>query len=125
MLQKPDLRLSTLCVSLIMNWLERLQKRWKLQSITQVLLVLCVFALTGFTVLFIKPIILGALGIERGGTWWMTILYLLVVFPLYLLLLLFYALLLGQYNFFRAYVGKTFSRFRKKKKGEKVEGDQR
>lgn len=108
-----------------MNWLERLQKRWKLQSLTQVVLVLCVFALTGFTVLFIKPILLGALGIERGSTWWMTILYLLVVFPLYLVLLLFYAFLLGQYKFFKAYVGKTVNRFRGKKSKEKAtEGEE-
>ena len=93
-----------------MGWIQRLQQRWNLGSTRQVWLVLLVFALTGTTVYLIKQPILGLLGIARGETWWMTILYLLVVFPLYLLLLLFYAAILGQLKFFKAYVGKQGKR---------------
>ena len=39
-------------------WIEKLMHRWKLESALQVIIVLVVFACTGFTVLFIKKPIL-------------------------------------------------------------------
>ncbi|MFM8758658.1 MAG: DUF6787 family protein, partial [Methylophilaceae bacterium] len=37
-----------------MSWLDKLQTRWKVGSLFQVILILIVFACTGFTVLFLK-----------------------------------------------------------------------
>lgn len=83
------------------SFLEKLQTKWKLKSLWQVVIVLLVFALTGFTILFIKKPIFDLLGVdmESGGIW-KTILYLLLVLPLYQVVLLFWGFLLGQFDFF-------------------------
>lgn len=83
------------------NFLQKLQTKWKLNSLVQVVLVLIVFALTGFTILFIKKPIFDFLGVsmERGG-FWKTILYLLLVLPLYQIILLMWGFVFGQFRFF-------------------------
>ena len=83
------------------GFLQRLQTKWKLNSLLQVVLVLIVFALTGFTILFIKKPIFDFLGVsmERGG-FWKTVLYLLLVLPLYQIILLMWGFVFGQFSFF-------------------------
>ncbi|MBN3520851.1 hypothetical protein JYB62_12655 [Algoriphagus lutimaris] len=81
------------------GFLQRLQTKWKLDSVFQVILVLVVFACTGFTILFIKAPILDFFGVEKGG-FVNTLLYLLLVLPLYQIFLLVYGFLFGQFNFF-------------------------
>lgn len=83
------------------NFLNRLQTKWKLNSLLQVVLVLIVFASTGFTILFIKKPIFDFLGVsmERGG-FWKTVLYLLLVLPLYQIILLMWGFVFGQFSFF-------------------------
>lgn len=101
------------------GFLQRLQTKWKLESLFQVVLVLVVFACTGFTILFIKNPILNFFGIERGGGQGLinTVLYLLLVLPLYQIILLIYGFIFGQFNFFWEKekqifrrIGKLFSR---------------
>jgi hypothetical protein len=84
------------------SFLQRLQEKWKLESLFQVVMVLVVFACTGFTILFIKNPILDFFGIERGGGqgFLNTVLYLLLVLPLYQLFLLIYGFIFGQFRFF-------------------------
>ena len=84
------------------GFLHRLQTKWKLESLFQVVMVLVVFACTGFTILFIKNPILDFFGIERGGGQGFvnTVLYLLLVLPLYQIILLIYGFIFGQFNFF-------------------------
>lgn len=83
------------------NFLQKLQDKWQLQSLWQVVLVLTAFALTGTTVLWIKKPLFDLLGItmEKGG-FWKTVLYLIFVLPLYQLILLAWGFLLGQFSFF-------------------------
>lgn len=83
------------------NLLEKLRSKWKLKNLWQVVLVLIVFACTGFTILFIKKPIFDFLGItmETGG-FWKTVLYLLLILPLYQIFLLVYGFLFGQFDFF-------------------------
>lgn len=81
------------------GFLHRLQTKWKLDSLLQVVLVLVVFACTGFTILFIKNPILDFFGVEKGG-FGNTFLYLLLVLPLYQIFLLIYGFIFGQFNFF-------------------------
>ena len=83
------------------NFLEKLKTKWKLESLFQVIIILIVFALTGFTILFIKKPIFDFLGIsmERGG-FWKTVLYLLLVLPLYQIILLIWGFVFGQFGFF-------------------------
>lgn len=98
--------------------LSKLQTKWELKSLWQVVIVLVVFACTGFTVLLIKEPIFNFLGIsmEEGGVW-KTIAYLLLVLPLYQALLLMYGFIFGQFHFFwekekqfLQRMGKMFSR---------------
>ncbi|WPR74627.1 DUF6787 family protein [Algoriphagus sp. NG3] len=81
------------------GFLQRLQTKWKLDSLLQVILVLVVFACTGFTILFIKNPVLDFFGVEKGG-FINTFLYLLLVLPLYQIFLLIYGFIFGQFSFF-------------------------
>jgi len=81
------------------GFLQRLQAKWKLESIFQVVMILIVFACTGFTILFIKNPILDFFGVEKGGVI-NTLLYLLLVLPLYQIFLLVYGFIFGQFRFF-------------------------
>lgn len=81
------------------GFLQRLQTKWKLDSLFQVIMVLVVFACTGFTILFIKNPILDFFGVEKGG-FLNTFLYLLLVLPLYQIFLLIYGFIFGQFHFF-------------------------
>jgi len=85
-----------------LGFLERLQTKWKLESLFQVVMVLVVFACTGFTILFIKNPILDFFGVERGGerSFINTVLYLILVLPLYQIFLLVYGFIFGQFKFF-------------------------
>jgi hypothetical protein len=100
--------------------MERLKQRWKLGSISQVIVVLLVFACTGFTVLFIKKPILRFLAGENGDTAFASVLYYIFILPLYNVILLGYGFLLGQFTFFWEFekrsVGRIISVFRKTKK---------
>ncbi|SEJ32126.1 hypothetical protein SAMN05192553_103237 [Cyclobacterium xiamenense] len=83
------------------NFLERLKSKWKLASLWQVVLVLVVFACTGFTILFVKKPIFSFLGVDTSsGGFYKTLLYLLLVLPLYQVFLLFYGFIFGQFSFF-------------------------
>jgi uncharacterized membrane-anchored protein len=94
--------------------LEKLQTKWNLKSLQQVILVLVVFALTGFTILFIKKPIFDFLGIsmEKGG-FWKTVLYLLLVLPLYQIILLIWGFIFGQFSFFWEKEKEFFRRIKK------------
>jgi hypothetical protein len=81
-------------------FLERMKQKWGLTSIFQVVLILIVFALTGMTVVWIRPIIFHVLGIDHANGWIKTACYLILVFPLYQVLLLVYGFIFGQFSFF-------------------------
>jgi len=82
------------------SFLEKMKQKWGLDSMFQVVLILIVFAMTGMTVVWIRPIIFKVLGIENASGWLKTVSYLMLVFPLYQGLLLVYGFVFGQFNFF-------------------------
>lgn len=103
-----------------MSWLHQLQTRWKVKSITQVLLILVTFALTGSTVVFIsKPLLASIFGSETIPVW-ARIIYYVLILPVYNLFLLAYGFLLGQFSFFWEFEKRFFNRmsfiFKRKKK---------
>ena len=97
------------------SWLEKMKTRWKLDSVYQVVVVLIVFACTGFTVLFIKRPILLFLAGDRGDSVMASILYYLLILPLYNVILLAYGFLFGQFNFFWEFEKRFFRRIFGKK----------
>ncbi|HEX6223490.1 MAG TPA: DUF6787 family protein [Chryseolinea sp.] len=102
-----------------MAWIERLRQRWNLGSPLQVIVVLIVFACTGFTILFLKKPLLKFLAGEDGDTVVASILYYVLILPLYNVILLGYGFLFGQFSFFWAFEKRLFKRlssFRKTKK---------
>lgn len=101
--------------------LEKLKNRWQLKSITQVLWVLVVFALTGTTVLLLKKPFLSWSFPEGNHPLWFSILYYILILPVYNLILLIYGALLGQFSFFWNFEKKFFNRiFRNKVSKEKI-----
>ena len=99
------------------SWIQKLMLRWKLGSAFQVVVVLLVFACTGFTVLFIKKPILHFLAGEQGDSVTASVIYYLLILPLYNVILLAYGFLFGQFNFFWEFEKRFFNRiFRRTKK---------
>lgn len=102
-----------------MGWVEKLKERWGLKTLKQVIIVLVVFACTGFTVLFIKTPIVDFIRGDQEKQWWMTVLYFLLILPIYNILLLGYGFVFGQFEFFWNYEKKTFQRMSRLWKREK------
>ena len=102
-----------------MSFLEKLQQRWGISGTRQVLMILLVFALTGFSAVYIRRPVFAWLGITADTPWYTkTGLWLLTILPAYNILLLGYGFLLGQFRFFWEFEKKMFSRlnvFQRKK----------
>ncbi|MBS9523512.1 hypothetical protein KIH41_12370 [Litoribacter ruber] len=100
------------------SFLQKLQAKWGLESMWQVVLVLLVFAATGTTIMVIKKPLLDLMGIDMStGGFWKSTLYFLFVLPLYQIVLLFYGFVFGQFSFFwekEKKLVRLFSRSRKK-----------
>ncbi len=93
-----------------MSYLENLKKKWNLQSVKQVIIVLLVFALTGFTVLFLKKPIVALIAPGESENTWFTVGYYVLILPFYNVILLFYGFLFGQFNFFWEFEKRSFRR---------------
>ncbi len=98
------------------GFLQKLQNKWGV-SAKRVILILIVFACTGTTILFIKTPILNLILGDSEKTWIHTVIYLILILPLYNLFLLLYGFVFGQFDFFWEYEKKFFRRmaFWKKK----------
>jgi H+/Cl- antiporter ClcA len=98
-----------------MSWIKKMQDKWELKSLWQVIIVLIVFSLTGFTVLYIKGPIVDFIRGDNEKEWWMTVLYILLILPIYNIILLIYGFIFGQFAFFWKYEQKMLKRFGYKK----------
>ncbi len=73
--------------------------------------ILLVFALTGFTVMFLKkPMVAWASGDAGDPPLLFTVLYYILILPVYNALLLLYGALFGQFSFFWAFEKRFFAR---------------
>ena len=102
------------------SFMQKLQAKWQLDSLVQVVAVLAVFTLTGSSVVYIRKFLFAALDYNDATPFWLkTVTYLLFVFPAYQVLLLAFGFLLGQFRFFWEKEKKMLSRiaspFRNKK----------
>ena len=100
-------------------WIARLKTRWGITSTFQVIIILVVFACTGFSVLYAEEVIFQLLGIGEEKSWWLALLlFLLITLPLYNLILLVYGFIFGQFRFFwnfeKRFFGRMIKPFRKK-----------
>ena len=97
------------------GWMQRLGKRWGV-STGRVILILLVFACTGTTVMLLKrPVV--SLFTEHGDQPILfSILYYILILPVYNVILLIYGALFGQFKFFWAFEQRFFRRILGKKK---------
>jgi len=100
-----------------MRWMEWLKERWKVESAFQVVVILIVFACTGFTVLLIKKPLF-ALWFPNGNVpILVSVAYWIFIFPVYNMFLLGYGFVFGQFKFFWAFEKRFFARlFAQRKK---------
>ena len=90
-------------------WLRRLRERWGVGT-GQVFIILLVFACTGFTVMFLKRPIVGFFTGEGEQPVLFTVLYYVLILPVYNVILLLYGALFGQFGFFWAFEKRFFTR---------------
>jgi len=92
------------------GWLEKLRNRWKLKSVAQVVVVLTVFTCTGFTVLYLKQPVLRFFAGDPPFSTAASVVYYLLILPIYNLILLAYGFLFGQFSFFWEFEKRLFKR---------------
>jgi len=92
-----------------MSWIDRLQTKWKVSGI-QVVIILIVFACTGFTVLFIKRPLFEYWFPDGDKPVWASTLYWVLIFPVYNMILLLYGFVFGQFYFFWEFEKRFFNR---------------
>ncbi|MCF6170032.1 MAG: hypothetical protein L3J66_03540 [Bacteroidales bacterium] len=102
-------------------WL-KLKERWEIESDRQVALILTVFALTGFSFLFVSPYVEHLLGLTEEDPFWLkAVVFVVIMLPIYNLLLIAWGTLLGQFRFFRSFIIRFFKRLlfiKTKKRGK-------
>jgi hypothetical protein len=97
-----------------MSWIDKLKSRWKVGSALQVVIILIVFACTGFTVLLLKRPIFNYMFADNAVPWWASVIYYILILPIYNIILLFYGFVFGQFRFFWNFEKRLFVRlFRK------------
>ncbi|GIV37309.1 MAG: hypothetical protein KatS3mg032_1688 [Cyclobacteriaceae bacterium] len=99
------------------RWTERLKARWGLKNTLQVVVVLLVFACTGTTVLLLKYPLFAWWFPDGQRPLWATVIYYVLILPVYNIFLLIYGAIFGQFTFFWSFEKRFFSRlFRKQKR---------
>ena len=92
------------------GWTDQLRERWKVKSTYQVIIILVVFACTGTTVALIARPLLQAIFEPGEVPTWATVLYYVLILPIYNLILLVYGFIFGQFGFFWNFEKRFFSR---------------
>jgi len=93
-----------------MNFLHSLKNRWKLQSVGQVVIVLLVFSCTGFSIFFLKKPLLELIDTDEEYGTLFSVLYYILILPVYNLILLVYGFVFGQFKFFWSFEKKMWHR---------------
>lgn len=96
---------------------ERLKEHWGIQNNWQILIILLVFAITGSASVYVAKPFLNWIGMSRDAfpdSWWSGWVYwslrILVIFPLYQILLVFFGWIFGQFAFFWNFEKKMLRR---------------
>ena len=99
--------------------MERLKKKWNINSNFQLVIILIVFAITGSASLFVSSPILDFFGMTKESmtSWLYHPLRLILIFPVYQVLIIIIGTIFGQFKFFWAFEKKMlvflgFKRFK-------------
>ena len=97
--------------------LEKLKKRWNIESNLQIVVLLFVFAISGISTLYARKGIFYLIGVNTETSIWIIIpMYILIIFPVYQIIFLIVGALFGQFKFVWEFEKKVFGRFRFKRK---------
>lgn len=91
------------------RWVQRLGDRWGVTPL-RVFIILLVFTCTGFTVMFLKRPIVGYFTGDGEQPLLFSILYYVLILPVYNLILLIYGAIFGQFRFFWEFEKRFFRR---------------
>lgn len=93
---------------------DKLKKRWNVESLGGVVLILIIFALTGMTALYVRQFTFGWLGLNDQTPLWLEVIaWVAIIFPAYQILFLIYGFVLGQFEFVWNFEKKSFYRIKK------------
>lgn len=84
----------------------KFRERWNIRSNWQIVVIVIVFAVTGSSAAYLSKPILAFLGITRSNPWIYFPLYIILIFPVYQVLLVFFGFIFGQFAFFWAFEKK-------------------
>jgi sterol desaturase/sphingolipid hydroxylase (fatty acid hydroxylase superfamily) len=94
--------------------MKKLKERWGVKSNKQIVIILLVFAITGFSSLQLAKPFLTLIGIPDTFEphWLYRVLRLLLIFPIYQILLVFVGYIFGQFSFFWEFEKKMLERLK-------------
>jgi hypothetical protein len=93
--------------------IHKLKERWGVESFGGLLLILFIFGITGMTALYIRTFAFDWLGLNEQTPFWIEfVAWILIVFPSYQILFLFYGFLLGQFEFVWSFEKKSLGRIK-------------
>ena len=92
--------------------MDKLKKRWGIESNFQIFLILIVFAITGSTSAKLAGPLCDFLGInqETSPWYWYWFARIVLIFPIYQVLLVFFGWVFGQFQFFWEFEKKMLGR---------------
>jgi len=91
--------------------IEKLKQRWNVKNGWDVLIILLVFACTGFSILYIKKGLFTVIGLdETAASWLRWTVNILIILPLYQVVLLAWGWIWGKFSFFWEFEKRMFSR---------------
>ncbi|WP_338392801.1 DUF6787 family protein [Fulvitalea axinellae] len=106
------------------GFINKMKKRWGVESTWSVIAILIVFSLTGMTVVRLRKVLFGVIGFDDATPFWIkTVTYILCVFPMYQGLILVYGFIFGQFAFFwekEKKLGRLFVKLFNKISGKKA-----
>lgn len=91
--------------------MKNFKQRWNITSNWQLIVILIVFAFTGSSAAYVSKPVLYFLGITKNEVSLLVyyIAYVVLIFPIYQILLLFYGFIFGQFKFFWAFEKKMLT----------------
>lgn len=91
--------------------IEKLKQRWNVRNGWDVLIILAVFACTGFSVLYVKRALFELVGLtEQSPAWLRWTVNILIILPLYQVILLAWGWIWGKFSFFWEFEKRMLSR---------------
>lgn len=91
--------------------IEKLKQRWNVKNGWDVLIILAVFACTGFSVLFVKRLLFELIGLtNQSPSWLRWTVNILIILPLYQVILLAWGWIWGKFDFFWLFEKRMFAR---------------